>query len=78
MNDRIRALAKPHLLHERFSNYGESIQEDYYEFYPDELEKFVHAIVRECADIARHNNLAKAERSYLVQQAIKQRFGVEE
>ena len=55
MNERIRQLAAPHMMHERFSRYGESTEEDYYEFYPDELEEFVKTIVQECARIARAN-----------------------
>lgn len=50
MNERIKQLAKDYLLHERFTRYGESIQEDYYEMYPDELEKFTALIVKECID----------------------------
>jgi hypothetical protein len=51
MNERIRELAKAYLVHERFTQYGEIVEEDLYEFYPDELEKFAELIVRECIDI---------------------------
>jgi hypothetical protein len=51
MNERIRELAKAYLVHERFTRYGEIVEEDLYEFYPDELEKFAELIVRECIDI---------------------------
>lgn len=77
MNERIRELAKAYLLHERFVRYGESVQEDYYEFYPDELEEFVRAIVQECAQVARSHLLEKADRSHLVHRKILEHFGVE-
>ena len=51
MNERIRELAKTYLIHERFGPDGESTIEDYYEFYPEELEYFVGLIVQECAEI---------------------------
>ena len=34
-------------------------------------------IARECAEVARQHNLATAERSYMVHDAIKQHFGLE-
>jgi len=51
MNERIRKLAKNHLMHESWTSYGESIQEDYYEFYPEDLEEFAELIVLECAGL---------------------------
>lgn len=78
MNEQIRKLAQPHLAHERFNSYGESTQEDYYEFYPDELASFVQAIVDQCAEFARQHNLEKADRSHLIHRAIREHFGVEQ
>jgi hypothetical protein len=48
MNERIKELAKNYLVYEHFSRYGECVEEEQYEFYPDELEQFVKLIVREC------------------------------
>ena len=39
-------------------------------------ELFAESIIRECAEIARQQNLEKAERSYMVHEAIKDHFGV--
>ena len=78
MNQRIKELIKPHLVHERFTRYGESCQEDYYEFYPNELEELVHTIVQECAQVARSHLLEKADRSHLVHRKILEHFGVEQ
>lgn len=41
-------------------------------------EKFAELIVKECAEFARQHNLAKADRSYLIHQAIQEYFGVKE
>lgn len=53
MNERVKELAKPYLMHERFSRYGESTEEEYYDFLPEELDEFVKLIVawsrEECA-----------------------------
>ena len=43
-DNEIKELAKDFLVHQRFCKYGESVEEDYYKFYPDELEKFALAI----------------------------------
>ena len=48
MNERIKELAKEHIVYERFTQCGESIDEVYYEFYPEELQEFAELIVREC------------------------------
>ena len=44
MNERIRLFAKDFLFHEQFTSYGESIKEDRYEFYTDELQAFVELV----------------------------------
>jgi hypothetical protein len=48
--NKILKLARQHLMHERWSRYGESVEEDYYEFYPCELVEFVQTIVHECCE----------------------------
>ncbi len=51
MIERIKQLAKQHLCNERFSRYGESIREDYYEFLPEELDEFCKSIIKTCMTI---------------------------
>jgi hypothetical protein len=68
MNERIRELAKAYLVHERYTRYGEIVEEDLYEFYPDELEKFALLIVQECASKVTRNEALN----------ILEHFGVEE
>lgn len=46
--------------------------------YPDELAEFAELIINECAKFARQYNLEKADRSYMIHEAIKQQFGVED
>lgn len=72
MNERIKLLAKTYLSHERF--------EDYYEFYPNELEDFVELIVRECIGMVLPYNEddPSAEKLYELADAIGEHFGVEE
>ena len=76
MNERIKLLAKTYLSHERFSRYGESIEEDYYEFYPEDLEKFAELIVRECAQLVEDN--MDPQNAWITPGYVKQHFGVEE
>jgi hypothetical protein len=71
VNERIRELAQQHLVHERFSRYGQSVQEDYYEFYPDELAEFVQVIVQECVNALYDNELGNRHISH----ALKEHFG---
>ena len=77
MNKRIEELAKQHLMHERFTRYGESVQEDYYEFYPEELLQFAKSIVRECASVAKETRWAVPPSQEQIARSIKQHFGVE-
>lgn len=50
MNEHIAKLAWRHLLPERYSRYGETIEGDHYEFEPEELQEFVDSIVKQCCD----------------------------
>jgi hypothetical protein len=76
MNERILELAKEHLRHEMYAAYGEIIEGDYYEFDPEELQKFAELIVRECADVVKYYYIRGGEP--ITPQHIKKHFGVEE
>ena len=80
MNERIKELAKEYLVHERFTTYGESIQEDYYEMYPDELEKFAQSIAQECIKIIENEAIQYGEPIWAIELVndVKDRFGVED
>lgn len=76
MNERIKLLAKTYLSHERFGPDGESTIEDYYEFYPEELEYFVELIVRECVDVIDDTHQRQGINIFIIDK-IKQHFGVD-
>jgi hypothetical protein len=70
MNERIKELAKEHLRHEMYAAYGEIIEGDYYEFDPEELQKFTELIIQKCINYCG-DNLSKT-----VGGALKQHFGI--
>jgi hypothetical protein len=76
MNERIKELAKEHIVYERFTQCGESIDEVYYEFYPEELQEFAELIIRECASVFEgvYTDQQRPER---IDTRIKKHFGVE-
>jgi hypothetical protein len=47
MKKAIEEIAQRFKMYERFSRYGESTQEEYYEFYLDELIEFVELFIKE-------------------------------
>ena len=76
MNKRIKELAKTYLSHERFGPYGESTIEDYYEFYPNELEDFVELIARECINVISESREVR-QTAYYYRNRLAEHFGVE-
>ena len=48
MNKRIQELAKEHLLHGKYNGDGDVIEGEYYEFDPEELQKFAELIIQKC------------------------------
>jgi hypothetical protein len=75
MNKRIQELAKEHLRHEMYAAYGEIIEGDYYEFDPEELQKFAELIIRKCAKVA---DLADENKCEWIGGNILNHFGVKE
>ena len=73
MNERIQELAKQigYIWHA-------SGEPQIYEFTPEKLEKFAQLIVRECAEIAKHNvmNISTYADADFVDEQIKKHFGV--
>jgi len=76
MNKRIKELAKTYLSHERFGLDGESTIEDYYEFYPEELEYFVELIVKECIYVISESREVR-QTAYYYRNRLAEHFGVE-
>lgn len=75
MNELVKTLAKPHLQHERWTRYGESTLEEYYDFYPDELQEFVVKIVEECCSLIHDPN--KYSDGDFAKYRIRKHFGME-
>jgi hypothetical protein len=73
MNERIKELAKPYLMYERFSRYGESTEEEYYDFLPEELDEFVKLIAREILSYSQDDGDLD-----FMKFMIKKNFGIEE
>jgi hypothetical protein len=70
MNARIQELAKEHLLHGKYNGDGDVIEGDYYEFDPEELQKFTELIIQKCINYCG-DNLSKT-----VGGALKIHFGI--
>ena len=73
MNSEILKFANQHLVHERFSRYGESTEEDYYEFYPDELQTFIKFIVQNCLLALEPDSMSNNTLDYAVEEKLYQR-----
>lgn len=73
MNERIKLLAL-----QAGSTHKQNL--GVYQFYEDELAKFAQLIVKECADIAKHQvmNISTYADAEFVEEQIKEHFGVEE
>jgi hypothetical protein len=84
VNERIQELAKDHLRHEMYAAYGEIIEGDYYEFDPEELQKFVHQIVLECIKCVQLTTARDPQHTVQYRQSvghihrIREHFGVDE
>ena len=70
MNARIQELAKEHLLHGKYNGDGDVIEGDYYEFDPEELQKFTELIIQKCINYCGENL------SITVGGALKIHFGI--
>ena len=70
MNERIKLLAKDHLLKDKYGTDGQVIEGDYYEFDPEELQKFTELIIQKCINYCG-DNLSKT-----VGGALKIHFGI--
>ena len=48
MNERIEAYLKQHYCRDYFNSYGETVEDDHYFMYREEVEGFIELIVQEC------------------------------
>ena len=76
MNERIKELAKHHLVRDEHTEFGWR-ECHKYEFDPDELEEFAQLIVEKCAGIIESQDVDPSFKLRM-SWAVKQYFGVEE
>jgi hypothetical protein len=50
MNERIESYLKQHYCRDYFNTYGETVEDDHYFMYREEVDGLIELIVRECAD----------------------------
>jgi hypothetical protein len=51
MNERIEAYLKQHYCRDYFNSYGETVEDDYYFMYREEVEGLIELIVREMCQV---------------------------
>ena len=91
MNERIEAYLKLHYCLDYFNAYGETVEDDHYFLYREEVDSLIELIVRECARIAAQtpcpygDELARQTYGHTWDmacvesaKAIRKHFGVEE
>jgi hypothetical protein len=77
MIEHIEAYLKQHLCRDYFNTYGETIDDEHYFMYREEVEGLIELIVRECAKVA-FNDWCEGTNEESSQMAILKHFGVEE
>ncbi len=78
MKDHIEAYLKQHYCRDYFNSYGETVEDDHYFMYREEVDGLIELIVRECMSLVSEPgpDMNDTERGILAQ--IKKHFGVEE
>lgn len=74
VNERIEAYLKQHFCHAYFTAYGESVEDEHYFMYREEVDGLIELIVRECICLCDQVDLVGADECI---DAIKEHFGVE-
>ena len=78
MIEHIEAYLKQHYCRDYFNSYGETVEDDHYFMYREEVDGLIELIVRECMSLVSEPgpDMNDTERGILAQ--IKKHFGVEE
>ena len=74
MNEHIESYLKLHYCRDYFNAYGETVEDDHYFMYREEVDGLIELIVRECASVADNPDVDMLR----VGKTIKEHFGVEE
>ena len=81
MNEHIEAYLKQHYCRDYFNSYGETVEDEHYFMYREEVDGLIELIVRECLDIAQDraafDGFPPNDVNHVIGE-IKQHFGVEE
>lgn len=77
MNEHIEAYLKQHHCRDYFNSYGETVEDDHYFMYREEVDGLIELIVRECA-VALSPMLRDMVSRGQAYDLIKRHFGVEE
>jgi hypothetical protein len=78
MNEHIEAYLKQHHCRDYFNTYGETIEDDHYFMYREEVEGLIELIVRECIGIVDSHRTKMDSRPRHIIEDLKNHFGVEE
>lgn len=82
MNEHIEAYLKQHYCRDYFNSYGETVEDDHYFMYREEVDGLIELIVRECVDWIDGSPSTDAGQLVLTKSFIianiKEHFGVEE
>ncbi len=76
MNEHIESYLKQHYCRDYFNSYGETVEDDHYFMYREEVEGLIELVVRECIrclqPLSRNHSMVGA-----AQDTIREHFGVE-
>jgi hypothetical protein len=75
MNERIEAYLKQHYCQDYFNNYGETVEDEHYFMYREEVDGLIELIVRDCAKLADKESCYPYSTYGLL---IREQFGVKE
>ena len=81
MNERIEAYLKQHHCRDYFTSYGETVEDEHYFMYREQVDALIELIVQECAEvieICSHSNCYSGHEFSFAKESIKKHFGIEE
>ena len=70
MNDQIEAYLKQHYCRDYFNAYGDTVEDDHYFMYREEVDGLIELIVKECVKICNRSE------DYISAFNIKEHFGL--
>jgi hypothetical protein len=74
MNERIESYLKQHFCRDYFNSYGDSVEDEHYFMYREEVDGLIELIVRECLSKIEDERYVIPD---FIINRVKQHFGVE-